>query len=64
MSTGTILILGFLVMCAIVLVSFFLAFMDGAKVYENRDITRDYHSHGMKERGKNVIYGRLQSGDK
>jgi len=62
MSTGTILILGFLVMCAIVLVSFFLAFMDGAKVYQDREITRDYHS-GLKERGKNVIYGRLQSGD-
>ena len=59
MSTDTILILGFLAMCAIVLVSFFLAFMDGAKVYQDRELTRDYHSH---QKGKDVFYCR-QNGD-
>jgi len=59
MITTFNLILAGLLACAIVLVSFFLAFMDGAKQYERPEFKRELHSDA---RGKDVFY-RMQNSD-
>jgi len=59
MITTFNLCLAGLMVCAIILVSFLLAFLDGAKTYEQPDIKRELHSN---PKGKDVFY-RMQSGD-
>ncbi len=61
LSPLMILILAGLTVGAILLVSVFLVFSDGAKVYKHPEMS-DYHSKAF-ERGKNNIYVRLQSQD-
>ena len=61
LSPLMILILAGLTVFAILLVSVFLMLSDGAKVYRHPEMS-DYHSK-VFERGKNAIYGRLQSHD-
>ena len=54
LSPLMILILAGLTIGAILLVSGYLMFMDGANDYKNPELTRDYHSSRdvMSERGK------------
>lgn len=59
MITTFNLCLAGLMVCAIILVSFLLAFLDGAKTYEQPDIKRELHSN---PKGKDVFY-RSQSSD-
>ncbi len=55
LAPSIVIILALLLACAILLVSLFLMFADGAKVYENPELIRDYHSD-MNERGKNACF--------
>jgi hypothetical protein len=55
----SILILAGLTIAAILLVSLFLMFADGAKQYEHPEMKRELHSN---PRGKDVFY-RMQDSD-
>ena len=62
LSPLSILILAGLTIGAILLVSGYLMFMDGANDYKSLDSLPEVKS-SVSERGKNAVYGRLQSGD-
>jgi len=59
LSPLSILILAGLTIAAILLVSLFLMFSDGSKVYQHPEMKRELHSN---PKGKDVFY-RMQSGD-
>ena len=59
MITTFNLIMAGLLVCAIILVSFLLAFLDGAKHYQHPEMRRELHSN---PKGKDIFY-RSQSSD-
>lgn len=62
LSPLSILILACLLVAAILLVSLFLVMSDGANDYKSLDSLPEAKS-SVSERGKNAVYGSLQSQD-